>query len=337
MRDQIARVKGSVMLSDKTEKTIFGITGALALIGGAAALSYKAMNLLMTEAMDRHEPEAVSKMKDKLEGYVMDPELLATLKKAKADLEARVTETVEMESFDGTHLVAHWYPAENPKRTLICMHGWRSSWSSDFGVIAPFWHENGCNLLLCEQRAQGESAGEHMSFGMMECRDCCAWGHWLNVNKPSVLPMYLAGVSMGATTVLMAAGLEELPENIHGILADCGFTSPDAIWKHVMQDNLKLLYSPQRPVIDALCKQRINMESDSWTAPESLKRAKVPVIFAHGTDDTFVPVEMTYENYKACASEKRLFIVPGADHGMSYLVDRKGYEENNLRFFRDFD
>ena len=64
---------------------------------------------------------------------------------------------------------------------------------------------------------------------------------------------------------------------------------------------------------------------------------KVPVFFIHGTDDDFVPVEMTYENYKACASEKRLLIVPGAGHGMSYVLDKEEYEKVVLEFWKDFD
>ena len=46
---------------------------------------------------------------------------------------------------------------------------------------------------------------------------------------------------------------------------------------------------------------------------------------------------MTYENYKACAGPKRLFIVPGAEHGMSYLVDPGGYEAAVKAFWQDFD
>ena len=59
----------------------------------------------------------------------------------------------------------------------------------------------------------------------------------------------------------------------------------------------------------------------------------MPVLFIHGSDDCFVPVSMTYENYKACASTKTLFIVPGADHGMSYYTDREGYEKALMRFW----
>ena len=46
---------------------------------------------------------------------------------------------------------------------------------------------------------------------------------------------------------------------------------------------------------------------------------KLTLLLIHGTDDHFVPVEMTYENYTACAGPKKLLIVPGADHGMSYF------------------
>ena len=46
---------------------------------------------------------------------------------------------------------------------------------------------------------------------------------------------------------------------------------------------------------------------------------------------------MTYENYKACGAEKRLLVVPGAEHGMSYLIDKDGYEQAVINFWNDFD
>ena len=49
------------------------------------------------------------------------------------------------------------------------------------------------------------------------------------------------------------------------------------------------------------------------------------------------PVEMTYENYKACASEKYLLIVPGAEHAMSYVVDKAAYETAILAFWDRYD
>lgn len=46
---------------------------------------------------------------------------------------------------------------------------------------------------------------------------------------------------------------------------------------------------------------------------------------------------MTYENYTACAAPKRLFIVPGADHGMGYFTDKEGYEKVIREFWAEFD
>lgn len=63
----------------------------------------------------------------------------------------------------------------------------------------------------------------------------------------------------------------------------------------------------------------------------------MPILFIHGTDDHFVPVEMTYENYQACASPKRLFIVHGAEHCLSYRVDKEGYEKAVENFWKDYD
>ena len=79
------------------------------------------------------------------------------------------------------------------------------------------------------------------------------------------------------------------------------------------------------------------MGSKEVSCTEALKNCKVPVMFIHGTDDHFVPVEMTYENYKACASEKHLLIVPGAEHGMSYMVEKDKYEKEALHFWQKYD
>ena len=212
------------------------------------------------------------------------------------------------------------------------MHGWRSNWSQDFGTIAPFWFDNDCAVLFAEQRGQGNSGGDYMGFGLLERYDCLDWINWVNERTEGRLPIYLGGVSMGATTILMTAGFE-LPENVQGIVADCGFTSPHAIWKHVVENNFHLPYGLYSRAAKDIYEKRNQVPSDSYSTTKALANCKVPVLFIHGTDDNFVPIEMTYENYKACVSEKRLFVVPGAEHGMSYLVDKDGYETAVKQFW----
>lgn len=311
-----------------TKKVLIGTGVAASGVAVAGIVSCGITKQLVRIALDRDAPKQMAKAKQKLTGGRIDAELAAELASYTEILEKCNCELVEITSHDGERLVGHWYPCEKAERIIVAMHGWRSYWAKDFGAIAEFWHKNGCSVLYAEQRGQHNSGGAYMGFGLIERYDCVDWVHWLNQNRNGEeIPIYLAGISMGASTVLMAAGLE-LPENVCGIIADCGFTSPHAIWKHVVENNMHLSYRRLRmAVADAYCKQKIQMTANEYSTVEAMKQCNVPVLFIHGTDDHFVPVEMTYENYKACVAPKYLHIVPGAEHGMSYFVDRAGYEE----------
>ena len=323
-----------------TKKVLVGsgilAAASTAVVGAVKAIRCFQANTLVKVAVDRNGPKVMDKAQANLSGSVGDAQAEEQLNAAAEKLRGRDLETVEIDSYDGEKLVGHWWPCEEPKRIVIAMHGWRSSWARDFGTIADFWHDQHCNVLFAEQRGQGNSGGAYMGFGMMERLDCMEWIRWVNEHGGKELPIYLGGVSMGAATVLMTAGLD-LPPNVHGIVADSGYTAPQAIWKHVMEKNLHISYNTHRSNIDTECKRKINMRADECSCTEAMQKCRVPVLFIHGTDDHFVPIEMTYENYKACAAPKRLFIVPGAEHCMSYSVDREGYEKALKEFWNDFD
>jgi fermentation-respiration switch protein FrsA (DUF1100 family) len=308
----------------------------VAAVGAAAC--YTVASYLMKVAMDRDLPKVknMEKAKAHLQGNSKESSVYRAAADAAKALECVGSEQVEVTGYDGETLVGHWQPVEHAKRVIIAMHGWRSSWVKDFGVIAPFWREEGCSVLYVEQRGQNGSGGDYIGFGMIERYDCMEWVKWVNAHNEEGLPVYLAGVSMGASTVLMAAGLE-LPDSIHGIIADCGYTSAHDIWKHVVENNLHLSYGAIGKITSDICRQKIQMGAQDYSTVEAMQTGKTPVLFIHGTDDHFVPVEMTYENYKACTAPKRLFVVPGADHGMSYATNQAGYQAALRSFWHDFD
>lgn len=244
-------------------------------------------------------------------------------------------EEVTLTATDGTRLVGHWYPCPEEKRVILAMHGWRSSWKKDFCLITPFLHKNGCSILFAEQRGQNGSGGEYMSFGLMERYDCLTWARWLAEKCPQ-RPIYLSGVSMGATTVLMASNLD-LPKQVHGIIADCGYTSPYEIWKHVVNGKIHLPYVLRGKMSDTMFLRRVKAGSSRYSAQDALAMTKLPVLFVHCTEDHFVPVKMTYQNYKSCAGPKRLLIVPGGDHSMSYFLEKDKYEKELKSLWADYD
>lgn len=324
-------------MKKSVKKVLIGSGLAVGALVAAGTWSYVITRKLVEIALDRKEDETVVESKKHIAG---NPETSAFVKvrvDAAEKLEGSSLDTVEITAQDGIKLVGHLRMCQNAKRIIIAMHGWRSSWARDFGMIADFFYNNDCHVLYVEQRGQNNSGGDYMGFGLTERYDCLEWANWVSSQEYGELPVYLCGVSMGASTVLMAAGFH-LPPNVHGIIADCGYTSPHAIWKHVVENNLRLYYDDMMSSIaDEMCRTKIQIGSKDYSCPEALAECKVPVLFIHGTDDDFVPVEMTYENYKACASQKRLLIVPGAGHGMSYVIDRKLYEQTVKQFWMEFD
>jgi fermentation-respiration switch protein FrsA (DUF1100 family) len=320
---------------NKNVKNLLACGGAVAACAAVAAMASDLITRkLMKLAMVRAEPKKYNKTRAKVSGSkkISETKLLALEYGEK--LAQKPCEEVFTESFDGTVLAGHWYPCENASRVIVAMHGWRSSWTKDFGAISEFWHENGCSVLFAEQRGQNNSGGEYMGFGIIERYDCREWARWAQ-EKTDGLPIYLAGNSMGAATVMMASGLD-LPERVVGIMADCGYTSAHDIWQSVVQNRFHIPYGICKREAERICFKRINESAKAVTCPAALKNCKVPVLFVHGTGDTFVPIEMTYTNYMSCASpKKRLLIVPGAEHSMSYLVDSRAYEEAVKLFWAD--
>lgn len=323
---------------DSKVKKISLIAG-IALTAGVVfrAASNAVTELLVSNALDREAPEVMNKMKGLIKGSSKKTdEVKERIREQSERLEAMDLERVSITAEDGTELIGKYWGCDDPKRLVVAMHGWRTSWSRDFGAVADFLHENDCAILFAVQRGQGESGGDNMGFGTVEGSDCVSWLGWLNKRVAKRLPAYLFGVSMGATTVMMCAGMD-LPSNVCGIIADCGFISAKEIWKHVVEKNLHLSYKIREKRANDLCRSRIGCDADEHSTLDALRAGRTPVLFIHGSADTFVPIEMTYKNYLACSAPKRLAVIPGAAHARSAWVSPDVYRKALADFWRDFD
>lgn len=300
-----------------------------------AAAKRKMTEYLIREALDRNEPKLMKSIIFTLETVIGGIDNMRSLTECAEKLEAMPHERVVCRAEDGTRLVGHWFRKPGARRIVVAFHGWRSTWSRDFGQIAPAFLNNDCSVLFAEQRGQGESGGDYMGFGMLERYDCRTWLSWIAEKEPD-LPVYLHGKSMGASTILMATGLD-LPGRVCGLISDCGFTEPEAIWAQVAEDTFHISYEALRPMACELCRQKIGVEPGEYSTLTALRDNRLPILFVHGTDDHFVPYRMTEENFAACTAPKRLFSVEGADHGMSYFRNPKGYTKELLEFFREYD
>ena len=206
----------------------------------------------------------------------------------------------------------------------IGFHGYRSSALTDFAGGSELSFSMGHNLLLIDERAHGRSEGRTITFGIQERWDADSWVRYAVERFGADTEIILYGVSMGAATVLMAAGLD-LPENVKGIIADCPYSSPKDIIRKVAKD----MHMPDRlswPFVKIGGRVYGGFDVDETDAARAVKQAKVPILIIHGDSDSFVPCEMS-----DIVSENPALITrctfPGADHGFSYLVDTPRYRK----------
>ena len=196
-------------------------------------------------------------------------------------------EPVTITAFDGVQLCGRYYHVRDGAPVQIELHGYRGNALRDFCGGNKLAREAGMNTLLVDERANGRSGGRTITFGVKERRDCLSWIECAN-SRFGPVPIFLAGVSMGAATVLMAAGLP-LPANVAGIIADCPYSSPEAIIRKVCREDMHLPPALLMPFVRLAARLFGRFRLDGASAVEAARDTGIPILLLHGEDDRFVP------------------------------------------------
>ena len=236
-------------------------------------------------------------------------------------------------SRDGLKLHAYVFPTEDehPKKFVVGVHGYRSYSRPEYGPYIEFYRSLGYSMLLPDDRAHAPSEGDYIGFGVLDRLDCVDWCKYIVETYGEDVEILLHGVSMGGATVVSASGEEDLPAQVKGIVADCAFSSP----QEILEFQFGQMHLPKilLPRIEKVCEKKAGFNFHDITALEQVKKAKVPIFFAQGEQDTMVPPFMAQELYDACPTEKRLLIVPEAAHGESIAFAPEEYHKNIRELF----
>ena len=264
-------------------------------------------------------------------GYFTDEEsdkILTLINEFKND----EFEEVKINSFDGVKLYARYYEYNKNAPLQIMFHGYRSEGFRDFAGGMKLAKQLKHNVLMVEQRGHGQCKTCTTTLGILEKYDCLYWVKYAVERFGVDVKIILVGVSMGASTILMASNLN-LPQNVVGIIADSPYSTPYDIVLKVMKErkipnNLALPFV----MLGALLYGRF--EFDKKGAIDSVKENKIPVLIFHGDADSFVPSYMSKEIYYNCSSKKELYIFEGADHCRNFLVDEEKYTNHINEFIK---
>ena len=235
-------------------------------------------------------------------------------------------------SFDGLKLTGRYYEFAPGAPIELMFHGYRGTAERDLSGGVQRCFKLGHSSFVVDQRSSTYSEGNVISFGINEHRDCLAWVDFMIRHFGPDVKIILTGISMGAATVMMAAGTA-LPPNVIGVLADCGYTSAKDIIREVIRQ-MKLPPALAYPFVRLGARLFGHFDLEETSPVEALKKATVPVIFFHGEADDFVPCDMSRQNFEACSHpQKKLVTVPGAGHGLSYPLDSVRYLDAVREFF----
>lgn len=230
-------------------------------------------------------------------------------------------EETDITSYDGLNL--HGYMVRQDSDIwVIALHGYDDTGRSMAPLIGGFYAK-GYNILLPDMRGHGKSDGDYIGMGWHDRLDVVEWIDFLikEYDSPQII---IYGVSMGGATAMMTAG-ETLPPNVKCIIEDCGYAS---VKDEVAYEGKTLLHIPYYPLIKAasiVTKIFAGYSFEEASALEQVKKSKTPILFIHGEDDSFVPVENAYELYEAASCEKQLLIIEDAEHASSMMKDYRLY------------
>lgn len=246
------------------------------------------------------------------------------------EMEKTPCENVGIVSDDGCRLAGKLYRAKEKSPLVLFFHGYHGMAAWDGYGIFKICRESGFSVLMVDERAHGNSEGRSITFGIKERNDCKLWAEYAVKLLGEETDIFLAGVSMGAASVMMSTELG-LPGNVKGIVADCGYSEPAAIIKETIR-SMRLPVEPTYLIVRLSARLFGHFDLEESGPLRAMKKLEIPILFIHGTKDSVVPPFMNEELYKNCVANKERVWIEGADHANSALTDYETYKEAVLGF-----
>ncbi|HMM06656.1 MAG TPA: alpha/beta hydrolase [Clostridiales bacterium] len=229
---------------------------------------------------------------------------------------------ITLKTDDSLSIAAWRTRADHSKGTIILLSGIDNPSVTAFFGYAKMLADNGWDSLLIEMRARSESEGEEIGLGMTEWLDVKAGVDYLIGDAESRdLPIVAMGTSMGAGTVIIAAG--ELSE-IDAVISISAFSS----WSDMFVEYMSMSDVPK--VIAVLDKPFVNMYLGFHFGFDALKYSPFngisklgerPILMMHSTEDSQVPYsefEKLFDEANKNQIDVTTFIRKGDEHFICY-------------------
>lgn len=202
---------------------------------------------------------------------------------------------------------ARFHHAHAAAPTILFFHG-NGEIVADYDDLGPLYVQRGINFLPVDYRGYGRSTGTPTVTAMM--RDCHAVFayvlDWLaDGGYPG--PVVVMGRSLGSASALEIAA--HYRKRIAGLIIESGFAYLMPLLRLIGVSPLKLGIT----------------EEDGCQNIQKIRTFDRPTLIIHAQFDQIIPLSDGEALYEASAAEdKRLLVIPGADHNTIFM---RGFNE----------
>ena len=235
---------------------------------------------------------------------------------------------------DGTVLRGWFLPVEGSDRAVIVIHGRSSSRTGDDGELvaqAAALVDGGYNALLFDFRAHGLSDGTRYTLGADEQGDVLGAVAYLKSRGFAPGKMGFWAHSMGAATVLLAAGASP---DVRPIVADSSFARlEDLLAKELPRESgLPGFFNP---AILFFGRELFGMDTTILNPVEAATGLPPRSLFIiHAAADGLIPVDHARRIAAAAGTAVYdLWVFPGSRHDRVWAAAPEQYRTRVLAFF----
>src|SRR6266699_6323519 len=229
------------------------------------------------------------------------------------------------------------------QRTIIMVHGNRTNRADKVAGLLKLsvaFAQHGFAVLAFDMRGTGESLPAPLSLGYFEQRDVLGAVDFLRsgpIPYPALGRTHIIGgwgVSMGAATLMMAAA--QAPA-IRAVVSDSAYADIIPILEREVPKggHLPPLFTP-----GTLFAVNVLYGIDYYAVrPEDVVAniAPRPILFIHGTSDTYVPPSnmdtLAAAARTASNANVQTWLVPGAAHAQSFNTEGAVYVDRVVAFY----
>lgn len=215
---------------------------------------------------------------------------------------------VTIETSDGIPIHGWYVHADDPRGTILFLHGNAGNISHRLDSIAIF-NELGFDTFIFDYRGYGQSGGSTSEEGTYVDAES-AWLYLVEQRGVAPHDIVIFGRSLGGAIASWLAARYDAG----GVIVESSFTSA--------ADMAASLY----PFLPARYLVRLKYPADEYIA-----HARSPVLVVHSRDDEIIPFHMGEALYGSAPEPKELLELSG-DHNTGFYMNRVRYTEGLSRF-----